>query len=247
MELNPLIVLRHALSGGNKENRVQGHSESELRRGYKTKAERLTDTIVGEERLIPRTTPVYIFCSDSDRAYYTAQWIHSHLSNQHHIQADLRRTELLKERGQGILERLSYEDVATILRQILPPGTNITPDAKSIYPHLFSSNAIPEGEKLEKAKSRLEIFAVEDLQRLEEGTGIIVGHGISGNYLINLFKYGNILGDGKYQHLLNLAGVKLESESFGRYKEIGRYEPPNGNRNQNGGHATTPLEKRVAS
>ena len=247
MTLNKLIVIRHALSGGNRENRVQGQSESELRRGYKGQTERLTDKIVEQERLIPKTTPVYVFCSDSDRAYYTAQWIHSHLSNQHHIQADLRRTELLKERGQGILERLSYEDVATILRQILPPGTNITPDAKSIYPHLFSSNAIPEGEKLEKAKSRLERFAVEDLQRLEEGTGIIVGHGISGNYLINLLKYGNILGDGKYQHLLNLAGVKLERESFGRYKEIGRYEPPNGNRNHNGGHATTPLEKRVAS
>lgn len=247
MVLNKLVVLRHALSGGNKENRVQGQSESELRRGYKGQTERLTDKIVEQERLIPRTTPVYIFCSDSDRAYYTAQWIHSHLSNQHHIQADLRRTELLKERGQGILEGLSYEEVATILRQILPPDAHVTPDAKSIYPHLFSSDAIPEGEKLEKAKSRLERFAVEDLQRLEEGMGLIVGHGISGNYLLNLLKYGNILGDGKYQHLPNLAGVKLEIESFGRYKETGRYEPPNGNGSANGGLATRPLERIVTT
>jgi len=241
MELNPLIVLRHALSGGNKENRVQGQSESELRRGYKTKAERLTDTIVGEERLIPRTTPVYIFCSNSDRAYYTAQWIHGHLSNVHHIQADLRRTELLKERGQGVLEGLSYEQAVIILRQILPPGTPLTPDANCIYPHLFSCDEIPNGEKQETAKLRLERFAVEDLQRLE-GMGIIVGHGISGmNYLPNLLMHGNILGEGTYQHFPNLAGVRLELESFSRYRKTGRYEPQNGN--VNGGHVIRPLEK----
>lgn len=247
MTLNKLIVIRHALSGGNRENRVQGQSESELRRGYKGQTERLTDKIVEQERLIPRTTPVYVFCSDSDRAYYTAQWIHSRLSNQHHIQADLRRTELLKERGQGVLEGLSYEQVVPILRQILPPDTPLSPDAKSVYPHLFSCDAIPGGEKQESATLRLERFTMEDLQRLE-GMGLIVGHGISGmNYLTNLLRFGNILGDGKYQHFPNLAGVRLELESFGRYRETGRYEPPNSSRNQNGGHTTTPLERRVAN
>lgn len=246
MALDQLIVIRHALSGGNRGNKVQGQSESELTRGYKPKVERLTDAIASDELTDLLQNSVYIFCSDSERAYFTAQWMHSRLSNRHRVQADLRRTELLRERRQGILEGLNYDQVGILLNKYSPPGTVVTADAASIYPHLFSNDQIPEAEKLENVAVRVENFVAQEVQPLE-GMGIIVVHGISGNYLINLLKYGNIMGDRTYKHFPNLAGVKLELESFSRYKETGRYEPPNGNGNVNGGHVTSPLERIVTT
>lgn len=247
MTINKLIVMRHYLSGGNKRNIVQGQSNTELQRGYKAQAERLTNTIVRREQLIPQVAPVYVFCSNSDRAFYTAQWVNNHLANEHHVQADLRRTELLKERGQGVLEELPYEQAIPILRQFLPPGTSLSPNASSIYPYLFSLDVVPQAEKLESAASRLERFVMEDVQRLE-GTGLIVGHGISiMNYLINLLRYGNILGEGTYQHFPNMGGVRLERESFGRYRETGRYEPPYENGNPNNDNSTLTLDRIVVS
>ena len=93
---------------------------------------------------------------------------------------------------------------------------------------------IPNAEKQADVKSRLEKFAVEDVQRLQ-GTGLIVGHPISGmNCLTNLLIYGNIIGDGNFQHFPNLAGIRLERESFGRYRITGRYGPTNGSGNTSG-------------
>ena len=249
MVLNRLIILRHAESRENKRHRVQGLDDPELQRGYKKLTEDLTDRIVEGERLIRYSGQVYVFSSGMKRSYYTAQWMHSHLANRYKIQADLLRRPDLNERGQGVLEGLSYEKVVEyLLREKLPPGTTLEPKAKSIYPHLFSSDVIPGGEKLERAKSRLERFAVEELQQ-REGIGFIVGHSISGmNYLDNLLTSGNILGDGNYKHFPNLTGVRLEIESFGRYRETGRYEPQNRDwSHANGAQVTPPLERVVGT
>ena len=49
MALDKLSIIRHALSGGNRKNIVQGDSESELQRGYKKvlkKANRVKEPII---------------------------------------------------------------------------------------------------------------------------------------------------------------------------------------------------------
>lgn len=243
-----ILLIRHALSGGNFEGRIQGQTNTPLQQGYKTSVDRIADMVIEAEHLVPRPADVYVVCSNLDRAYYTAERILRGLTDSK-IQAELRRYPLLTERGAGILEGKLYSEAIPILKRILPTDADLQPDAKSIYPHLYALNNIPEGEKHEDLGERLQEVLFE-LQKLK-GVVILVGHGVSGNNnLKNLMTDGNILGVPyrPYQHFDNLSVVRLESgESYARYIPTGNYgPPPNGNRNQNGGHSA-PLEKRVAS
>lgn len=245
MAIYKLIVIRHDRSRGNQRNVVQGLEDPELQRGYKRRTEELTDRIVEGEGLTQHITPLYVFCSKMKRSYYTAQWMHSYLAIRHEVMAALIPSPYLNERGQGVLDGLPYEAVVEYLRPILPPGTLLTPDSKNVYAHLFLRDDIEGAEKQENLKTRLERFAVEELQ-LREGNGIIVGHGVSiMNGLLNLLTVGDILGNSEYRHYENLAGVRLELESFGRYRQTGIYNPPKINDQANGRTNPRSLDKMV--
>lgn len=244
-----ILLARHALSGGNFEGLIQGQTNTPLQQGYKTSVDKLADMIIEAEHLASQSADVYVVCSNLDRAYYTAERLLRGLADSK-IQAELRRYSLLTERGAGILETKTYLEAIPILQRLLPPGTDLQPNAKSVYPHLYALNNIPEGEKHEELGERLQEVLIE-FQRLK-GVVIVVVHGISGNNnLKNLMTDGNILGVPyqPYKHFDNLSVVRLESgESYARYIPTGNYgPPPNGNRNQNGDHTATPIERRVAS
>lgn len=233
-----VLLVRHALSGGNIEGKIQGQTNTPLRQGYKTNADRLADLVIAQEHLAPQTTSVVVYCSELDRAYYTADRIHRGLTDKK-VQAELLIRPTITERGAGILEGKMYMEAIPILQGLLPPSTDLQPNAESIYPYLYALNNIPRGEKHENLGERLQEFLIE-LQRLK-GIVFVVGHGISGmNNLKNLMTDGNILGapPQPYQHFPNLSVVRLESDgaSYARYIVTGRYGPPQ-NDKANGGQA----------
>lgn len=248
MELERILLVRHALSGGNNAGIIQGRLNIPIQSGYKPNVDKLTDLIIAEELLkqLEPDTPVYVLHSKLDRAFYTASRIHSGLTERH-IQSGVHPIPELAERGAGILEGKKYADAIPILQQLLPPGTDLQPNAESIYPHLYALDNIPGAEKHEEVGTRLP-EALSQIQSLK-GVVIVVGHGISMNYLKNLMTEGNILGDPSrpYQHFPNLSVVRLERErgieNHARYIVTGTYGPPNNK--ANGGQANDVTASRL--
>lgn len=264
MALERILLVRHALSGGNNDGTIQGQRNFPIRTGYKPNVDKLTDLVFREEQLgqLEPDTKVYVVCSDLDRAFYTASRIHSGLTGKH-TQSGLEIIPELTERGVGILEGKKYGEAIPILARLLPADTVLEPTAESIYPHLYFLNNIPGGENHEEAERR----AGEALKRVQslQGVVIVVSHGIFGlNYLKNFMTDGYILGKGAsqpYQHFPNLSVVRLERERykreerfpqklFGTWREplyiaTGPYGPPQNG--QNGGDRTTVASSRLIS
>lgn len=217
MALERILLVRHALSGGNNEGIIQGQRNFPIRPGYKPNVDKLTDLIFREEQLgqLEPDTKVYVVCSNLDRAFYTASRIHNGLTEKR-IQSGLEIIPELTERGVGILEGKKYAEAIPILARLLPADTALDPTAKGIYPHLYALNNIPGGENHEEAERRAE----EALKRVQglQGVVIIVSHGIFGlNYLKNFMTDDHILGrdaSQSYQHFPNLSVVRLEREKY---------------------------------
>lgn len=224
MPLNPVILVRHDKSKLNSSGYIQGQTDTPLEPGYRTRIYRLTDIVVREEGITPtQVSHIYIFCSDIGRTYHTGDRIHRRLLDKHNIKSELRFTELLNERGQGVLEEVRYEEALPRLST----DPNLSPDAETIYGFLYLSNNVPNGERHEIVKSRLEQFVRDYIHQLH-GIGIISAHSISGmNYLNNILINGDMLSQ-PYQHYPNLSVVSLslDPQNLPRYMETRYYGAP---------------------
>ena len=233
------LLVRHALSGANLEGVIQGQTNTPLKPGYKTSVDKFADMVISQEHLAPQPADVYVVCSPLDRAYYTAERIHRGLTDRR-VQAELRILHGLTERGAGILEGKTYADAIPDIQDAIKSSgksvPTIEPNARGIYPYLYLLNNIPGGEKHEVLRERLS-YALGQIEQLR-GIVIIVGHGISGNnHLKNLMTDQDILGNPQkpYQHLDNLAVVRLDKGANRRYIAAEPYGPPNGNGAVSGG------------
>jgi len=229
MVLDDIFLVRHAPSVSNRGGYIQGQIDTRLVPGHRTLIDHLTDLIVEVERLTPsESSVIHTFSSDSQRTYQTGDRIHRRLWDEHHIKSMLTYTNLLRERSQGNLEGMPFGEAIPILS----PNTNLPPTAENIYPLLYLSNSIPNGERHEAVKARLEQFLTEYVYRPNvNGIGIIAAHLISGmNYLRNMLTDGDMLAR-DYRNYPNLSVVRLslDRNNFMRYVETGRYGPPNDN------------------
>ena len=213
MELERILLVRHALSGGNNEDIIQGQLDFPIQLGYRPNVDKLADLIIEQERL--REGPkvyIHVVHSGLQRAFYTASRIHKRLGDKGFQSAVVPIPELM-ERHVGILQGKHYPEAIPLLAERLPQGTPLEPTAKSIYPHLYDLDEIDGGENHYIAGRRAD-QALKRIQTLE-GLVVVVGHGIFGLYLKNLMTDGNILGKNpsqSYQHFPNLSVVRLERE-----------------------------------
>lgn len=224
MPLDHILLVRHAPTIYNTRGIVQGQLDTPLIRGHGRLIDRLTDLIVREEGdILQQRLPIHIAASGLVRGYATAERILHRLVNKHPHQAQLYRTNFLTERGQGILEGLSFEEA---LRH-LAPNRNLSADAETVYGFLYGSNDVPGGEPHEAVRQRLEQFVSGYIQQLD-GFGILVTHSVSGNNLKNILIDGGMLAQ-PYQYNSPLSVVRLSRDPniFVRYIEIGQYGPPN--------------------
>ena len=257
MELEKVLLVRHALSGGNSGGIIQGQLDFPIQPGYGPNVQKLTDLIIEQEQLKELGQDVYIHVVHSglDRTFYTASGVHGRLARRGYQSSVVPIPELI-ERNSGILQGKSYPEAIPILAKLLPPDTQLEPTAASIYPHLYSLDEIPGGENHEASGRRAE-QALKKIQALD-GIVVVVGHGIFElNYLKNKMTDGNILGENPpapYQHFSNLSVVRLERPKFKKedrfpqklfavreplYGVTGKYGPPNGNGGPNPGNGAT--------
>lgn len=244
MPLDRIMLVRHDVTDAANSGIIQGQIDTKLGERFKTRVDALTDLIAEKEGYIMRGSEhIYVISSDLIRTYGTAERIIHRLWDKYGYKAELRSTELLKERAQGILEWMSFEEARPHLSS--DPSLPLKPE--TIYPLLYISNNIPSQERHEAVRERLARFVIEYIQQLE-GVGIEVGHLITNNYLRNLLTDGNILGEPPrgLDFFPNLSVVRLQrdTEHFGRYIETGKYGPPNDQTND-GGKIARPLIKTI--
>ncbi|MBI2660187.1 histidine phosphatase family protein [Candidatus Woesearchaeota archaeon] len=261
MELDRILVARHALSGGNFAGIIQGQLNTPIQPGYKTNVAKLTDLIITTESLrqLEPGISIYVVHSGLDRAFYTASGIHQGL-RERRIHSGVLPIPELTERGAGMLEGKTYAEAAMLLQPHISPNIVLEPTPESIYPHLYSIDGVLGMESHQMAEARLK----EALKRIQDlrGVVVVVGHAISDmNYLRNLMTKGNILGENSesYQRFPNLSVVRLERERYrkeerfpqrlfamGReppYTVTGTYGPPNSNGQPNGAAVAPPLHQ----
>lgn len=245
--------MRHDETIDNVKGIIQGETDSRVRRsGSRGRINNITDLLVRNGE-IPAGSHVYVYCSDLQRAYDTGEGVHDRLWNQWGLQNDLRFMQLLRERGQGVLEGKTYSQALPILAQAMQISPeSLTADAQTIYRLLYESDGIPR----QIAKSDMSARSEKVVREFEglDGVVIAVGHLISGkNYLVNLETTGNIMGNPPkpFQHYPNLHVIVLDRDvsNMGRYKQIRSYHLPNGQAEINNGQpngATATLLRTVS-
>ena len=237
---NRIIVVRHEITPDNVRGEVQGDSDPPLRpqRGSPKRIYDLTDKLARE---IGPSSEIYVFSSESRRAYDTGEGIHDRLWAQWGRMSHVHYTPDLRERGQGVLERKNYAQVLAMLQreQISDPDEARKAVLSILYELDDILGQVPKsemGEKLERV--------VGEFERTD-GVVIAVGHLVSGlNYLVNLMTTGDIMGNPRQPFLdyPNLHAIVLDRGTSGKYIKTKSYDPslnsPTGNGTQQNSDTT---------
>jgi len=145
MALDTIVLVRHDATDWNGDQRVQGTINTKLQRGSGARIDSVTDLIVEqvikEKITFPQEIPIYIRCSDLDRAYNTADRVHVRLHSKHGYKSEFAYTPDLNERHLGELEDKSFEQVL----EIMALGSKLKATAENVYPILYLSDEIPGG------------------------------------------------------------------------------------------------------
>ena len=190
-----LYLIRHPETTAIENQRVAGHQNTTLKKGWEAKVDALT------EKLAAYGPFDAIYAGDLDRTDLPASKLHYSLrkaQRQIHHPISYHPTPLLKERNFGVWEGQRYRFV-------------IKGDKQDIFEYLFFLPNILNGESHDDIRHRVKKLR-EELQKYEEKgrLGIVSSNGFL-NYLRNDTVRGDILAGG-YRRMQNLeiALIRIE-------------------------------------